>query len=237
MQVDTRKLRNIQRAIAKGAKIRDELNFDEITKVAGFDVAFEGDKAVCAAVVMNIKTLEILEVKTHIKPVPMKYIPGYLAFREGPLILETYYDLEIEPDVLIVDGHGIAHPLMCGLATYVGVELNKPTLGVAKSLLIGEIDQEGLIKVRDFILGKQIITKAHALPLFVSPGSFISIETSAQLAEKLVISPHKMPEPLHVAHKIAKKKVQELRQKEESLQSLSQPDQVQREQVEIKLEN
>ncbi len=237
MQVDTRKLRNIQRAIASGAKIKDEFDYEEITKVAGFDVAFEENRAICTAIVMNIKTLEILEVKTHVKPTPMKYIPGYLAFREGPLILETYYDLEIEPDLLIVDGHGIAHPLKCGLATYVGVELNKPTLGVARSLIIGEVNKENnLIQVRDFILGKQITTKAHAKPLFVSPGNYISVETAAKIVEKLVIPPHKMPEPLHVAHKLARREMQKIREKETTPQDVPAPE-AKTEQTEIILEN
>lgn len=236
MQVDTRKLRNIQRAIASSAKIKDELNYEEITKVAGFDVAFENNKAVCTAVVMNIKTLEILEVKTHVKPVPMNYIPGYIAFREGPLILETFYDLEVEPDVLMVDGHGIAHPLKCGLATYVGVELNKPTFGVARSLIIGEVNKENnLIQVRDFVLGKQIISKAHAKPLFVSPGNYISIETAAKIVEKLVIPPHKMPEPLHVAHKLARRGMQKIRTEPESLKNIPNPEEP--EQTEMILEN
>ena len=214
MQVDLRRLRNIQRKIAKEVRLKEEFKIDEVKKIAGFDVAYFGDKAVCAAVVVDAKTLQILEKKTLVEKVPMNYIPGYVAFREGPLIMQLYYDIESEPDIIMVDGHGIAHPLKCGLATYVGVELSKPTIGVAKSLLVGQLEEDK-IKLLNETVGRKVITRDHANPLFVSPGHLISIETAAKIASRTVVQPHKMPEPLHYAHKLAKKTLEYINQKKE----------------------
>lgn len=205
MRIDTRKLRNIQRAIAKEAKTKDEISVEQIKKIAGFDLAFFGDKVVCAAIVVSLPDFKVIEKKFTITKTPMQYIPGYLAFREGPAILQTYYDLQEEPDVIMVDGHGLLHPLKCGLATYIGVELNKPTIGVARNILAGEIKEDNKVFVLNELRGLFVKTKEHANPLYVSPGNKLSINTAAEITKKCVVFPHKLPEPLHIAHKFAKK--------------------------------
>lgn len=204
MQVDTAKLRGILRAIAKQVSTKGTITPDTIKTIAGFDVAFFGDKAVCAAVVLDFKTMAVLESKYLLAKPEITYIPGFLAFREGNLILQAYYDLEHDPDVLMVDGHGIAHPLRAGLASYVGVELAKPCIGVAKSLLIGEI-VDGKVMIGNEVRGMQVITKEHAKPVIVSPGHMISVETAAEIVRKCIVYPHKLPEPLHQAHRFAEK--------------------------------
>ncbi len=204
MQVDTARLRGILRAIAGKVRTDDKLKTDEIKTIAGFDVAFFGDKAVCAAVVLDFKTMAVLESKYLLAKAEMPYIPGFLAFREGDAILKTYYDLEHDPDVLMVDGHGIAHPMRAGLACYVGVELEKPCIGVAKKLLIGEVVDDKVM-IGNEVRGKQVVTKEHAKPIIVSPGHLISVETAAEIAKKCIVYPHKLPEPLHQAHRFAEK--------------------------------
>lgn len=204
MRVDTRKLRDIQRKVAKEASAKDEIELDKVKTIAGFDLAFVDDKIYCAAVVLDANTLEILEVKHSVSRAPMHYIPGYLAFREGPAIMQTYYDLEHEPDVLFIDGHGMAHPLKCGLATYVGVELAKPTIGVAKKILMGEVQNEKLT-VNGETRGMAVKSKEHAKPIYVSVGHNISLKNAVELVRKTLVHPHKLPEPLHHAHRLAKK--------------------------------
>ncbi len=206
------KLKSMQAEAAKQFKIDDSLKIQDIKKVAGFDVTYDGDKAVCAGVVIDLKTMKILEVKHVVTKAPMNYVPGFLAFREGPLILQTYYDLENEPDVIMIDGHGIAHPRKCGLATYVGVELVKPTIGVAKSLLEGE-EQGDNIVIGGQVAAQKVITRKHARPIIVSPGNLINVDLAVELVKKMMIAPHKLPEPLHEAHKLANKKLKEIRSK------------------------
>lgn len=211
MQYDTRKLRGIQQGIAKQVKTEDSFDPKEIKYIAGFDIAFLRDKAVCAAVVLDAKTFTVVEKKYSLTKIEMPYIPGLLAFREGRPIMQTYYDLEYDPDVLMVDGHGIAHPLKAGLACYVGVELAKPTIGVAKKLLVGEIVDDKIMIGKD-VRGMQIQTRKHARPVFVSPGNMISVETAAEIVKKSIIPPHKLPEPLHQAHRHADKVMERYRE-------------------------
>ncbi|MBW2968682.1 endonuclease V [Candidatus Woesearchaeota archaeon] len=204
MKTDTKKLRDIQRKIAKEVRTSDELKKEDIKKIAGFETSFFNDKIICAAVLLDAKTFEILEKKHTVSKAPMPYIPGFLAFREGPAIMQTYYSLELEPDVMMISGHGAAHPLKCGLASYVGVELGKATIGIAKKILVGEL-KKGKIVILNETRGEEIITRKHAKPLYVSAGHLISLKTSVGLVKKTIIEPHKMPEPLHEARKYVKK--------------------------------
>jgi len=203
------KLQDMQKKVAREVRLSD--GFEEVKLIAAFDTAFVKDQVVCGAVVVNAETMEVVEKKHSVTRAPMNYIPGLLAFREGPPILQTYYDIENDPDILMIKGHGIAHPLKCGLATYVGVELAKPTIGMAKGKLVGEVKDDNIL-IDGEVVGKLVKTKEHANALFVSPGHMVSVETAADWVKKTVIHPHKLPEPLHIAHKYTKhiaKKVQE----------------------------
>ncbi len=204
MKPDLRKLRDVQRKVAKEADLTTNINLEDVKTIAGFDLAYYGDKVVCAAVVLDFKTLEVVEKKHLITKPQMNYVPGYLAFREGPPIIELFYDLENNPDVLMVDGHGIAHPLKCGLATYVGVELGVPSIGVAKNKLIGE-EKEDKILIEGKQRGGVVKSKEYAKPLYISPGNMISIQKSVEIVKKVIVPPHKLPEPLHKAHRHANK--------------------------------
>jgi deoxyribonuclease V len=176
----------------------------ELRFIGAFDCGINGRQIVCSAVVVDAKTMEVVERQTITRDSQMPYIPGYTAFREGPLILELYYSLEHEPEVLMIDGEGIAHPDGGGLATYVGVELAKPTIGVAKELLAGVLNGSDIL-IDGKIVGKQVITKQFAKPIFVSPGNLISVERAASIVNECVRPPHKLPEPLHIAHRISSK--------------------------------
>ena len=211
-KINTRELRNVQRKIAKEVRTSDELKKEEIKKIAGFDTAFSGDKIICAAVVYDISTGQVIEKKHTITKSPMPYIPGYRAFREGPAIMQTYYSLETEPEIMMIQGHGVSHPLKCGLASYVGAELGKATIGVAKKILVGEV-KDGKLVILNETRGEEVITKEHAKPLYVSAGNFVSLKTAVDLVRKYTVDPHKMPEPLHFAHKYAKEILEEMKAK------------------------
>jgi deoxyribonuclease V len=197
-------LRDIQRSIAHDVILEDQLPLEAIKKIGAFDCAQLGDKLICAAIVVEFPSMKVIERKFLIKKASMPYVPGYLAFREGPLMLELYYKLENDPDLLMVDGHGVAHPVGCGIACYIGVELHKPTIGVAKSLLIGQIDGDNIL-MDGTPVGKLVQTRQFANPVFVTPGHLVSIETAAELVKRCVVPPHKLPEPVHIAHRFASK--------------------------------
>ncbi len=219
-KINTKELRDVQRKIAKEVRTSDELKKEEIRKIAGFDTAFLGDKIICAAIVYDIATGQVIEKKHTVTKTPMPYIPGYLAFREGPAIMQTYYSLETEPEIMMIQGHGVSHPLKCGLASYVGAELGKATIGVAKKILVGEI-KDGKLIILNETRGEELITKEYAKPLYVSAGNLVSLKTAVDLVRKYTIDPHKMPEPLHFAHKYAKEILEEMKIKNTKAQAAS----------------
>ncbi|VVB81907.1 Endonuclease V [uncultured archaeon] len=204
------KLKDMQSQVAAQVVLEDGIKPEDIKYIAGFDISYQGDNCVCAAVVLDYKTLQVVEKKVVVTKVPMGYVPGFLAFREGPPICQAYYDLEYEPDVILVDGHGIAHPVRSGLAVFVGVELGKPCIGVAKGLLVGEVKDNDII-LEGEVVGRLVKTKEYANPLYVSPGHMMSIGTSAEIVKHCVVPPHKMPEPLHLAHRFADKNMKEVK--------------------------
>ena len=127
-----------------------------------------------------------------------------------PAIIEAFNKLSEEPDLLIVKGNGILHPRKIGIASHVGLALNQSTIGVVDKLPLGEIENGKVINRGD-ILGFEIKTKEYARPIYVSPGHQVSLGSSLQFIQKTIVYPHKMPEPLHIAHKILKKKVKKIK--------------------------
>lgn len=191
-----------QREIGIQANVHNPLKQDT-RYIAGFDVIYNGNQAVCAAAVFDLSTLKIVEKKHIIGKAPIPYIAGLRSFRDGPLIIQAYYDLEQEPDILFLSGHGIAHPQRCGVATYVGVELNKPALGVAKSIPFGEVKNESVTHHTEEI-ARILKTREYANNIIISAGHLLTLTDAVDLVKKTILLPHKLPEPLHYAHKHAR---------------------------------
>jgi len=176
--------------------------------VAGVDVSFSRarDLLFAAVVVLEAESLEIVEIASAaLKPV-FPYIPGLLTFREGPVVLEAYRRLATEPDLLMFDGQGIAHPRGLGLASHVGVLLDKPSIGCAKSRLVGEFKEPKQKRgaMRTLSLGRKKVgvvlrTKDNTKPLFVSPGHRITVETAAARVLDAGRG-YRLPEPTRRAH-------------------------------------
>ncbi|MEM4733403.1 MAG: endonuclease V [Candidatus Bathyarchaeia archaeon] len=179
---------------------------NKINSVAGVDVAYASGLAVGAVAVLDFATLKLLEFQTAICKVKMPYIPTLLAFRELPPAITCIRKLKRHPDVFFVDGHGIAHPYRCGFASHLGLALGKPTIGVAKSQLIGKLVEIGddvfLVDDNDQIIGSVVITKVGSQPLYVSVGHLVSLKTAVKIV-KHCLRCHRIPEPLFLAHKIA----------------------------------
>jgi deoxyribonuclease V len=182
---------------------------EKIKRVAGVDQSFPEKNIVRSCiVVLSFPGLVEIERAFSETKTEFPYIPGLLAFREGPGIVEAYGKLKEKPDVLIVDGHGIAHPRRVGIATHVGILLDIATIGVAKRRLIGEFDVPE--KVGDYTLlrdGGEIVgvilkSRKGCNPIFISPGHRISLYTSMLIVEKC-LKGHKLPEPTRLAHELA----------------------------------
>ena len=181
-----------------------------ITTVGGVDVGLTDDSARCAIVVLRFPELTPLEGVTAEVPLVFPYIPGLLAFREGPAVLAAWDKLTVEPDLLMFDGQGIAHPRGIGIASQMGLWLVRPTIGVAKSRLYGRHEPVGpkrgdravLLDNRGNIIGAVLRTREKTNPLYVSPGHLIDVDHAVEFAFAACTS-YRLPEPTRWAHKVA----------------------------------
>jgi deoxyribonuclease V len=177
----------------------------KINRVAGVDVAYAGEIAISAAAVLDYDSLELLERQTATSTVKFPYIPTLLSFREIPLSIACIKKLRLQPDVLLADGQGVAHPYGFGFASHLGLALGKPTIGVAKSKLFGEpktIAGRVFLVRKDQIIGEVATTKEGVKPVYVSVGHLISLETAVNIVKRCVRH-SKIPEPILHAHNIA----------------------------------
>ena len=161
-------------------------DFGDILRICGVDVAYSGSNnaAYCSAVIMdrNMQYLvESIDVQTVVKH---PYVPGLLMLREAEPIFYTLRLLKNSYDLLLVDGHGLLHPRKCGLACFVGVTLNKPTIGVAKSLLCGAVRPDGFVELDGELLGYAISKK-----IYISVGHRITLKTAVDLVKEIGIEP------------------------------------------------
>lgn len=186
--------------------IREDRLLREIRTVGGVDVSYVGDLGVGAIVVLDYGTLELLETAVAACPVKMPYVPTLLSFREIPPAVAAIKLLKLQPDVFLVDAQGWAHPYRCGFASHLGLALNRPTVGAAKSRLIGEpteIDGRTVLIDKGEVIGEAVTTKAGVKPVYVSIGHMVSLETAVQIVRHC--SRSRIPEPLLQAHKLATK--------------------------------
>lgn len=204
--VNLEELKKEQIKLSRNVLLQD--GFKKIEKVAGIDQAYVGNDVISCIVVCDAKTGKVIE-KQHAKvPAPIPYKPGFLAYRDMPAMVEAYSKLKTTPDVIIIDGHGIAHPRRLGLASHFGLVIGRPTIGVSKSLVIGRIEN-GKIYVEKDLCGFELTTREHANPIYVSPGHMVSPGTALKIVRDLIKPPHKLPEPLHLAHKGARRAMKE----------------------------
>ena len=190
-----KRLREEQKKLRKEIIIEDDFSTN---LVAGVDVSYSGRLAYGALVVMQ-DVGEVLKIVTTRMKVDFPYIPTYFAFREEPVIRELLNMIH-EPVVLMVDGNGILHPVRMGLATYVGIKNNVPTIGVAKKLLMGEVVENRVILDGDIV---GYFLKYRGKGIYVSPGHRVSLETSLKIVKKFM--KYKIPEPVRLAHLTANK--------------------------------
>jgi deoxyribonuclease V len=175
--------------------------------VAGVDQDFLGDLVISGALVLAKKGLS--SKSGYLMKAKLPYIPGLLSFREGPAAINAIKALGTKPTLLFVDGCGINHPRRAGLASYVGVMLDIPTIGISKRVLCGEFrtpieegEAEPLVYEKE-VTGFVLKSKAGCRPIVVAPGNRVSLESSLDLA-RAHLSAHKLPEPCRLAHQHAR---------------------------------
>ena len=164
-----------------------------------------------SVVVFELKTMEMIEAVTASGKVDFPYIPGLLSFRESPILLKAFAKIKSNPDVVILDAQGIAHPRGIGLASHIGLLLDKPSIGCAKTRLIGDYNEVGEevgcyshLTVKDKVVGAVLRTRKNVKPVFISPGHKIDLDTSIALVLKCCRG-YRLPEPVREAHNLVKK--------------------------------
>ena len=186
--------------------------FLKVKALGGGDVAYSknGNLLFGAIVILSFPDMEILDMATADGQIPFPYIPTLLTFREGPILIKTFQRLKVKPDVMIFDGQGIAHPRGMGLASHMGLWLNLPSIGCAKTALLDEFISPGpskgsyeWIRREGKKVGAVLRTKEKVKPLFISPGHRIDLLTSIQLLLESCRG-FRIPEPLRKAHQLSR---------------------------------
>jgi deoxyribonuclease V len=208
-QVTTHEAIAIQKRLR--AQVITENTLGEVRYIAGADIATSKDspRAYAGVVVLSYPGLEVVEERGLADEVTFPYIPGLLAFREGPPLIKVFEQLTIEPDVIVFDGQGLAHPRGMGIATHMGLVFDKPSIGCAKSLLYGRYREPDLEKgawaeLRDpqgHIIGAVLRSKPKTTPIFVSIGHRLDLPAAVRILIECARGV-RIPEPTRLAHNL-----------------------------------
>ncbi|MBZ5487371.1 deoxyribonuclease V [Halomonas aquamarina] len=214
----------LQKELAQRLELTDRI--DPVTHIAGMDIGFEDDGDTTRAAVVLLKwdpatapDLAVVEQIVHREPTRMPYIPGLLSFREIPAALGAFKKLSTRPELVMVDGQGIAHPRRLGIAAHLGLWLDLPTIGVAKSRLYGKHEEVGerrgdwtALTARGETIGAVLRSREKVKPIFVSPGHRMSLETSLSWVMQC-LGRTKLPEPTRLADRLASRRVEKRRER------------------------
>ena len=209
--VDPAAARAIQAELAGQLVLTDAIALADIRTVAGVDNTYvragEKTSAYAVVVVLTFPELEVIETRFAARRVDFPYVPGLLSFREAPAVLAAFEQVATEPDVVLFDGQGYAHPRRFGLASHLGLILDRPAIGCAKSKLVGRYEEPERIfgahtplVDRGEVVGAAVRTRPRHKPLFVSPGHKVSVEGAVAIALACCRAGGFMPVPTRLAH-------------------------------------
>ncbi|MFG6666220.1 deoxyribonuclease V [Halomonas sp. HNIBRBA4712] len=207
----------LQTELAQRLELKDRL--DEVSLIAGVDIGFEDDGETTRAAVVLLEwdaqkapNLAVVEQVVHREPTRMPYVPGLLSFREIPAALGAFKKLSRTPQLVMVDGQGIAHPRRLGVAAHLGLWLDLPTIGIAKSRLYGRFEEVGSergdwspLTAGGDTLGVVLRSRVNVKPVFVSPGHRVSVETALEWVMRC-LGRTKLPEPTRLADRLASRR-------------------------------
>lgn len=204
----------IQESLKNRIEQSDRFDREAIRTVAGVDLAYwkqdDREYAVCCIVVIDHATHQIIEKKHYSGEITVPYMPGFLAFRELPLVLKTAELLENVPDIYMFDGNGYLHPRHMGIATHASFYLNKPTIGVAKTYFRADKKTDFImpdvqsgsytdIVIEGEVYGRTLRTHTNVKPVFLSVGNYISLATATEMTMQLVDKESHIPIPTRLA--------------------------------------
>lgn len=202
--------------VTAATQIQKELRNDTIIQarnfpvnvIAGADISFNKFSTAVYAGIILLRFPELIPIGYSLvkREVLFPYVPGYLAFREVPALMAAWDNLPVKPDLLVTDGHGIAHPRRMGIAAHFGVVTKTPTVGCAKKVLCGKYEEPASEKgsntplvFKDEVVGAALRTKNAVKPVFVSPGNLMDVQSTVDIISQCV-GRYRIPEPTRLAH-------------------------------------
>jgi deoxyribonuclease V len=200
-------------AVALQKELREKvrlapLDISKIRTIAGADISFNkfSETIFAGIVVLDFATLQVIETSGVTTATQFPYIPGLLSFREIPALLEAWQKLRCEPDVLVCDGHGIAHPRRMGIAAHAGLLVERPTLGCGKSVLVGKFEEPEKVRGswsplvhKEEVIGAALRTKNNVQPVYASPGHLCDLSSAIEVLLRCD-GGYRIPEPTRRAH-------------------------------------
>ena len=205
--INLKKLEEEQIRLSKQLKFNDAIDFSQADRIGACENLFLKNKIISAIVICDSEC-NITEQKYFTGIADFPYVSGFRAYRELPAMMACFQELSEKPDVMFIHGHGTIHPRL-GLASHFSIASGVPSIGVADRLIIGEADGENVM-LNGKKVGKVLTSKEGSKPMYISPGNLISVETAFDIAKRFIMLPHKLPEPLHLAHRYAKEIVKTL---------------------------
>jgi deoxyribonuclease V len=208
--LDIEQLKREQQRLSKSLQIKDEMNFSEISRIGAISNIVIQNQIISAIIICN-EDYEIIEQQYFLDKLRFPYLRDFRSYREIPSMIEAYNKLNEKPDVMLINGPGIAQGTL-GIASHFSVYTNIPTIGVSSELFEGnEIKNNNEIFLNEKKVGNILLSKEKSNPLYISPGNRISIESSLNVIKNMIKPPHKLPEPMHLANKYAKQVREELK--------------------------
>ena len=201
--------RRLQERLASRVEAGPALDLEEVRYVAGADVSTQDGMAYATVVVLDFPGLSVVEAQGFEAPLEFPYVPGLLSFREMPSLLGALEKVETAVDVVVLDAQGLAHPRRIGLASHVGLFLDVPTVGCAKTVLVGKFEEPRMEKGnatdmvhRGEVVGRAVRTRDGVSPVYVSVGNGVDLDSTVELV-LACCTKYRLPEPTRQAHNAA----------------------------------
>ena len=202
-------LKRDQLKLAKNLEIRDLIDFEGDLKIAAIDNIIVNNQIISAAILCD-NEFEVLEEQYFLDKLRFPYLHEFRSYRELPAMVEAFSKLDEKPDLVLIHGQGIDHPRL-GLASHFSIITGIPTIGVTDSVFEGNETKGDFVLSGGKKVGSVFLSKPGSTPIYLSPGNLITLDSSLKLCKKLIKLPHKLPEPLYLAHKYAKGVREELK--------------------------